>query len=171
MRVVVGTAFGALLLVAGSISARGEDWPPQPKPTAHYASLEAARDSIGAIISRCVSLADTAIHVSRERVTFEYLYAKGTAKGWAYHIIVNDTTACPNDAVGKELTDAGWVESFGYSADGADGSDMGYVSRNFFCLVEGAWVGGDESDESFVPPPGCAVTVTCVPRRQDDVPR
>lgn len=159
----------ALLLVA---SARAEDGlPPQPQPTASYVTLEAARDSIGAIVSRCTSHADTAIHVSREPVTFEYLYAKATAKGWAYHIVVNDTTACPNEAVGKGLTDAGWVEYFGYSADGPDGSDMGYISKNYFCLVEGTWEGEDGTDESYVPPPGCKVTVTCVPRRKDDVPR
>jgi hypothetical protein len=71
----------------------------------------------------------------------------------------------------KSLTDAGWVESFGYSADGTDGSSMGYLSRDYFCLVEGTWEGGDDTDESVEPPPGCKVTVTCVPRREDDTPR
>jgi hypothetical protein len=45
------------------------------------------------------------------------------------------------------------------------------VSQNFFCLVEGQWDGGDDTDESYEPEPGCQVTVTCVPRRLDDAPR
>jgi hypothetical protein len=163
---------GFVLAMAGAgivpAAASGEPWPPEP--TARYASLEAARDSIGAMVSRCVSRADTAIHVSREPVTFEYLYAKATARGWAFHITVNDTSICPNEEVQDALTDAGWVESFGYSADGTDGSNMGYLSQNFFCLVEGQWDGGDDTDESYVPAPGCKVIMTCVPRRQDDTP-
>ena len=162
----------ALAMAAAGIApsgASGETWPPEP--TVRYASLEAARDSIGAMVHRCVSRADTAIHVSREPVTFEYLYAKATARGWAFHITVNDTSVCPNEDIQDALTDAGWVESFGYSADGTDGSNMGYLSQNFFCLVEGQWDGGDDTDESYVPTPGCKVTVTCVPRRQDDTPR
>jgi hypothetical protein len=156
-----------VLAVGGAGSSTAEEWPPQPKPTAQYASLEAARDSIGAMVTRCISHPDTAVHVSRDAVTFEYLYAKATARGWAFHISVSDTT-CPFEAVQKALTDAGWVESFGYSADGPDGSNMGYLSRNFFCLVEGTWDGGDDSDETYVPAPGCKVTLTCVPRREDD---
>ena len=162
-----------LLLATPAIQARAaEEWPPkQPESKVKYASLEAARDSIGAIVSRCYSHADTAVHVSREAVTFEYLYAKGTAKGWATHITVTDTTACPFPVVEKGLLDAGWVEMFGYMADGADGGNMGYLSKNFFCLVEATWDGGDDSDPSYVPAPGCKVTVTCVPRRMDDVPK
>ena len=168
-RLLVAIALG--LLAAGILPTpvRAEPWP--PAPTARYASLEAARDSIGAMVFRCVSHADTAIHVSREPATFDYLYAKTTGRGWAFHITVNDTSSCPDDAMEQALTDAGWVESFGYSADGADGSNMGYVCRNFFCLVEGQWDGGDATDPSYVPEPGCKVTLTCVPRREDDAPR
>ena len=167
--------FGCLLALAlGGAPlpsfASDEKWPPNPQPTARYASLEAVRDSIGAIVKRCVSRADTAVHVSREAVNFDYLYAKATAPGWAFHITVNDTSSCPDEFVQKALTDAGWVESFGYSADGPDGSNMGYLCRNFFCLVEGQWDGGDDADPAHVPAPGCTVTVTCVPRREDDAP-
>lgn len=162
--------FGLILLAAlGTSPAHAETWPPEP--TVHYASLEAARDSIGAIVDRCVSRADTAIHVSRDPVSFEYLYAKATAKGWAFHVVVNDTTSCPDVDIEQRLTDAGWVESFGYSADGTDGSSMGYLSLEYFCLVEGTWDGGDDTDDTYEPLPGCKVTVTCVPRREDDTPR
>ncbi len=169
---ILACLLGLLVSAPGASPAKGETWPPpQPEPRAHYASLEAARDSIGAMVSRwCRSHPDTAIHVSREPVTFDYLYAKAKGKGWAYHVTVNDTTTCPHDAFGKMLTDAGWVEEFGYSADGPDGTALGYASKNFFCVVEGAWQGEDDADETYVPPPGCTVTITCVPRRKDDAP-
>jgi hypothetical protein len=169
----LAACFLAVILATVALEVRAEeDWPPkQPESKVHYASLEAARDSIGAIVSRCYSHADTAVHVSREPVTFEYLYAKGTGKGWAYHMTVTDTTLCPFVDVEKALTDAGWVEMFGYSADGTDGGNMGYLSKNFFCLVEGTWDGGDDTVENYVATPGCKVTVTCVPRRMDDVPK
>jgi len=162
-------ALAVAWLAATAPAAGAETWPPEP--TLHYASLETARDSIGAIVSRCVGGADTAIHVSRAPVSFEYLYAKGSAKGWAFRVTVNDTTPCPDVEIEQSLADAGWVESFGYSADGTDGSTMGYLSREYFCLVEGTWDGGDDTDDTYVPVPGCKVTVTCVPRREDDIPR
>jgi len=167
-----GIAATLLATLALAIPAAGEIWPPpQPKPTVGYASLEAARDSIGAMVTRwCRSHPDTAIHYSRAMVTFDYLYARAKGKGWAHTVTVNDTTSCPYDVLGKALTDAGWVEAFGYSMDGPDGTGMGYVSRNFFCFIEGRWQGEDDSDRSYVPPPGCTVTITCVPRRKDDAP-
>src|SRR5947209_8540848 len=39
--------------------------PSRPEPTARYVSLEAARDSIGALLRHTLSLADTAFHISR----------------------------------------------------------------------------------------------------------
>ena len=138
-------------------------------PTAAYASLAAVRDSIGAIVSRSYSHADTAIHVSREAATFEYIYAKAETRAIAFHVVVTDT-ACPFTDIQKGLTAAGWVEHYGYEADGADGSNVGFLCLNFFCLVEGTWQGEDESDSTFVPAPGCQVVVTCVPRRGDDFP-
>src|SRR5262249_24365272 len=67
------------------------------KPTAEHASLEAVRDTIEAILRRSVSLPDTAIHFRRERVKFDYHWARGSGAGWAFHVIVNDTTPCPQD--------------------------------------------------------------------------
>jgi hypothetical protein len=159
-----------LTILAGSASARAEEWPAPPQPTVRYASLEAARDSISAIVFRTFDRSDTTLQITREPATFEYLYVKATARGWAFHITVRDTV-CPIVDVEKGLTDAGWAETFGYSADGPDGSTMGYRSKNFFCLVEGTWDGGDDTDDTYVPKPGCTVTLTCVPRREDDVPR
>jgi|SRR5712671_3866 len=162
-----------LVMAAGRpVSGSAADIPPEqaPVPTVGYASLEAARDSIGAIVSRTIGGADTAFHVSRQAVTFDYIYAKAKAHGWALHFAVTDTSDCPMTAVQKAILAAGWVEDFDYMADGTDGSDEGFVCRNFFCYVEGRWDGGDDSDSTYVPKPGCELTVTCVPRREDDTP-
>ena len=144
--------------------------PPRPEPTAHYASLEAARDAIEVMLRRAVSPADTAIHFSRESVTFDYIYVKASARGLAVRVVVNDTTACPHDRLMESLRAAGWVDDWNYSADGDDGTQMGLVCRQFLCVVEGSWHGYDPTDSTYVPPPGCSVTATCVPRRLDDHP-
>lgn len=143
--------------------------PPPPKPTAVYGSLEAVRDTVGEMIYRTIARGDTAIHVTRESVSFTYHYAPATVQGWMYHIVVTDTSSCPNEAIGDLLAKAGWVPEYGYSADGPDGSDMGYVTEKYLCAIEAQWDGGDDTDTTVVPAPGCEIRVTCVPRRADDV--
>jgi hypothetical protein len=144
--------------------------PPRPAPTAHYASLEAARDAIEAMLRRNVSRADTAIRFSREAVTFDYRWAKGSTRGLAIRVVVNDTSACPHDKLMESLRAAGWVDDWNYSADGPDGEVMGLACRQFLCVVEGHWDGGDPTDTTYVPPPGCEAKATVVPRRLDDDP-
>jgi hypothetical protein len=140
-----------------------------PQPTVDYPSLDVARDSIGALVRRCLNPADPAVRVSMGPARFKYWYAADSADGWAFHIVVTDTSECPNERLQNALTTAGWAPLYGYSADGPDGGILGLVSRRFLCVVEGQWDGGDDSDSTYVPAPGCEVTVTCVPRREDDV--
>jgi hypothetical protein len=45
-----------------------------------------------------------------------------------------------------------------------------FASRRVLCVVDARWDGGDDSDSTVVPDVGCTVTITCVPRRDDDVP-
>jgi hypothetical protein len=144
--------------------------PPPPEPTAHYASLEAARDAIEAMLRRAVPARDTAIHFSREAVPFEYIWAKATGRGLAVHVVVNDTTECPHEILMDAMRAAGWVDNWHYSADGDDGTQMGLVCRQFLCVIQGSWVGFDPTDSTYVPPPGCSVTATVAPRRADDTP-
>jgi len=143
--------------------------PNRTEPTAEYPSLAAARDAIEAILRRAANPADTAIHFGREAVTFRYRFASASAAGWAVRVVVNDTSACPHEKLIEALPAAGWVDDYGYSADGADGTNMGFVCRQFLCLIEAHWDGGDPTDSTYVPLPGCEVLVTCVPRRADDV--
>jgi hypothetical protein len=134
-----------------------------------YASLEQARDAIEKIVHRSVNLKNPAVTVKRDTVTFKYWFANGTARGWVIHVDVRDTSVCPIEAIEDAVQNAGWAQANGYAADGADGGDLGFVTHKFFCLIEGKWDGGDESDTTYVPAPGCTVTATIVPRRADDV--
>jgi len=136
--------------------------------TVAYPSLVAVRDTVEMLLRRTVNLADTAVHVSRDTVTFQPWYANTPVRGWAVRVVVNDASGCPVDALEGALWSRGWVGRYRYSSDGPDGTTLGMQSRDFFCLIEGAWEGGDESDTTIVPRPGCTVTATCVPRFADD---
>jgi hypothetical protein len=142
-----------------------------PQPNIDYPTFDIARDSIGAIVRRSVSPTEPAARVGGGPVRFKYWYAADSVDGWAFHIEVTDTSVCPDSRVENALQEAGWAPAYGYSADGPDGSVMGFVTKRFLCVVEGRWDGGDDSDSTYVPQPGCQVTVTCVPRREDDVPK
>jgi len=142
---------------------------PPPRPTAEYASLETVRDSVLAMILRAVAHGDTAVHVSSAPTRFKYHNLPDSTSGYAIHVVVTDTSSCPAFELDQALASAGWVEQSGYSADGPDGTLMGRATRQYLCVIEGSWDGGDDSDTTYVPAPGCEVTVTCVPRREDDV--
>jgi len=141
-----------------------------PAPAVEYASLETARDSVLAIVQRLAPRGDTAIHVSVGPAWFKYWYLPDSASGYAVRVVVTDTTFCPVEEVAEALTAAGWGPHSGYSADGTDGTVMGFETTKYVCILEGRWDGGDDSDPTYVPAPGCAMTATCVPRLKKDVP-
>ncbi|HEU4726049.1 MAG TPA: hypothetical protein VFU59_12255 [Candidatus Eisenbacteria bacterium] len=158
---------------AGSVPAYEER---APEPTADYPTLAAARDSVGAMIERVVrataSRGGKPIRLSRERSRFQYWYARGdSVDAWTFRLVVTDASECPLAPLERAFGAAGWTAHHAYMADGPDGSAMGFVSQHHFCVVEGRWDGGDDSDSTYVPDPGCEILVICVPRRMDDVPR
>jgi hypothetical protein len=140
---------------------------PPREPTARYASLDAACDSVEYILRRSIAGVTGVTLARRAPVKFPYWFARAEADGQRFQIEASDS--CPNEAIEAGLRAAGWVESYGYAADGPDGSTLGFVSRDFLCLIEATWDGGDDSDTTYVPQPGCQVRITCVPRRRDDV--
>jgi hypothetical protein len=146
-----------------------------PEPTAAYPSLDVARDSLGLLIGRVVrevgGPGSKTIGYTRRPVRFGYWYASDSTKGWEYDIVVKDSSECPMSKLEYALYAAGWAPDYGYAADGPDGGVLGFVSKESLCVVEGRWDGGDDADSTYVPDVGCEVTVTCVPRRKDDVPR
>ena len=49
-------------------------------------------------------------------------------------------------------------------ADGPDGTSFTAIKMNVFCVVEGHWDGGDDSDPSYVPSTRYEVVVKCANR-------
>lgn len=133
-----------------------------------YVSLEALRDTLERVVRASVNLTDKAVHVTRDTVTFQYIYARTFVRGYVVRVVIDDASPCPAELIESALWARGWVAHHGYDADGPDGTAFGLLAHDYFCLVEGSWDGGDDSDSTYVPRPGCTVTATVVPKRADD---
>jgi hypothetical protein len=59
------------------------------------------------------------------------------------------------------LYKAGWRPDIQSEADGPDGTFFRIVRGNIFCLIEGRWDGGDDSDPTYVPSDRYEVIVQC----------
>ena len=138
------------------------------KPRVEYVSLEAARDSVLALLRRAVNPADTAIHIEQKQGSFKYWHAGVTIPALTIEATVRDTSGCPGMALENALQAAGWVQVEGYDASGPDGGVLGLGTKKYLCLIRSRWDGGDDSDSTYVLVPGCTVIVTVVPRRNDD---
>jgi hypothetical protein len=106
-------------------------------------------------------------------ITFNYLYAKAHSGGCEFITRGSDTVSSSElfEAMEKAFDGAGWMSMGGmYSADGPDGSDLGYSHDGLLCVIEGRWDGGDDSDPTITPGPEFDVFVTCAPLRADDQP-
>jgi len=99
------------------------------EPTVDYPSFEIARDSIGAITRRSVKPNQRTVRLSGGPARFKYLFAADSVDGWAFHVTVADTSECPDSRIEDALQAAGWAWADGYSADGTDGSVMGFVTK------------------------------------------
>ena len=60
---------------------------------------------------------------------------------------------------GSAAAKAGWKAD--QEADGPDGTSYRITRRNVFCLVSGAWDGGDDSEPKDVPSPLFLITARC----------
>ena len=106
-------------------------------------------------------------------ITFTYSYANAHSAGCEFVARGSDTTSSSNlfEAMENAFEGAGWQSMQAtYSADGPDGSDLGYSRDGLLCVIEGRWDGGDDSDPSVIPGPEFDVFVTCAPVRADDRP-
>ena len=56
---------------------------------------------------------------------------------------------------------AGWRADIQSEADGPDGTVFRIVKGNTFCVVDGRWDGGDDSDKEYVPSKKYEVIVRC----------
>ena len=71
---------------------------------------------------------------------------------------------CPDGKLAADVPHAlfnkdGWCADKG--ADGPDGTSYRALKKNVFCLVEGHWDGGDDSDPKYVPSSRYKVIVKC----------
>jgi len=105
-------------------------------------------------------------------ITFKYLYATARWAGCEFVVRGSDAVSSTSlfAAIEKGFDEAGWMPMGAtYSADGPDGSDLGYSHDGNLCVVEGRW-DGDDSDPTVIPGPEFDVFVTCAPLRADDQP-
>jgi hypothetical protein len=106
-------------------------------------------------------------------ITFAYQYAKAHSAGCEFVARGSDALSSSGlfDSMEKAFDRAGWTSMAAlYSADGPDGSDLGYSRDGLLCVLEGRWDGGDDSDPTLIPGPDFDVFVTCAPLRADDQP-
>jgi integrase-like protein len=111
--------------------------------------------------------------VGPRAITFKYQFANAQSAGCEFVARGSDTVSSSNlfEAMEKAFQEARWrsMEAT-YSADGPDGSDLGYSLNGLLCVIEGRWDGGDDSDPTVIPGPEFDVFVTCAPLRADDQP-
>jgi hypothetical protein len=111
--------------------------------------------------------------VGPRAITFKYQFAKAQSAGCEFVARGSDTVSSSSlfAAMEKVFGEAGWISMEAtYSADGPDGSDLGYSRDGVLCVIEGRWDGGDDSDPTVIPGPDFDVFVTCAPLRADDQP-
>lgn len=107
-------------------------------------------------------------------ITFTYQYAKAQSPGCEFVARGSDAVSSSGlfEAMEQAFRDAAWTSMEAtYSADGPDGSDLGFSRDPLLCVIEGRWDGGDDSDPTVIPGPDFDVFVTCAPRRADDQPQ
>jgi len=68
----------------------------------------------------------------------------------------------PPDLLPDSLNSEGWCADL--MADGPHGTFYRAIKENIFCIVEGHWDGGDDSDPTYVPSPRYEAIVKCAGR-------
>jgi hypothetical protein len=148
--------------------------------TAAYSVPEALRGPCAEVNNLVRSVVDAAPpntkiteFVGPRPITFNYSYAKAHSAGCEFVTRGSDMVSSSDlfEAMEKAFDGVGWMSMEAtYSADGPDGSDLGYSRKGLLCVIEGRWDGGDDSDPTVIPGPDFNVFVTCAPLRADDQP-
>ena len=166
--------------------------PDPPNPTAHYGSFQAASDQLRAIVRHTLGAYSDSAKWHRAREPFWYndaVHLVRVPQGTYYWDAVGPrdsavtvpclhmrygthTAGAPgNDAIREALMAAGWDMDNRYSADGPDGTYFAMACGEALVEIRGSWEGGDDSDTTYVPAPGEAVELRCVPRPPEPRPR
>lgn len=107
-------------------------------------------------------------------IMFKYSFAAAQSPGCEFVVRGSDMPSSSGlfEAMEQAFREAQWTSMEAtYSADGPDGSDLGFAGDGLLCVIEGRWDGGDDSDPTVIPGPDFDVFVTCAPQRADDHPQ
>lgn len=108
-----------------------------------------------------VSATDSLVHDDRAGRTEAGCQVRMTGQVSAFR-----GTTSPDELLWQVLTDRGWTEDLGYTADGPDGSSYALVKGSSVCLVRASWDGGDQTDSSYVPEDGYELVFGCFERSE-----
>jgi hypothetical protein len=128
---------------------------------------------VRSVVSSAPSNTKITEFIGPRAITFNYTYAKAQSAGCEFVARGSDAVWSSSlfEAMEKAFQKAGWMSMAAtYSADGPDGSDLGYSHDGLLCVIEGRWDGGDDIDTTVIPGPEFDVFVTCAPLRADDQP-
>jgi hypothetical protein len=161
--------------------------PPEPRkapqPAAWYPSLDVACDSVEALMKRTLTRKPhpTVSHANGVAVDFGFggpprrgCELKASGK---FDRTPVDSAAPPTQTqdepstLGDGFQRAGWVNLPNYQADGPDGEDEGWRSKETTCVMRWSWDGGDDGDSTYVPSDDWDLDVGCVPSEPADLPR
>lgn len=148
----------------------------EPEPTAAFASLQLACDSVEALAKR------QRLPVSRkDGVPVDFGFGGSPRSGCELKATGKLAPAGPPDSTGlakdepstlaDEFKQAGWAYMAQYQADGPDGEAEGWRSKETTCVVRWSWDGGDDSDSTYVPSDDFDLVIGCAPWNTEDLRR
>jgi hypothetical protein len=161
--------------------------PPEPReapqPAAGYPSLGVACDSVEVLMKRTTTR-NLQLAVSRaDDVPVDFGFGGPPRTGCElkasgkFDRTPADSAAPPTQTqdepstLGDRFQRAGWVALLNYQADGPDGEDEGWRSKETTCVARWSWDGGDDGDSTYVPSDDWALEVGCAPSQPADLPR
>jgi hypothetical protein len=154
-----------------------------PQPAAGYLSVGVACDSVEALMKRTLTR-NLEVRVSRaDGVPVDFGFGGPPRSGCElkasgkFDRTPADSAPRPTQTqdeastLGEGFKRAGWVSLPNYQADGPDGEDEGWRSKETTCVARLSWDGGDDGDSTYVPSDNWALDVGCAPLEPADLPR
>lgn len=144
----------------------------EPEPTAVYASLRLACDSVEALAKRRHFMVTRA-----DGVAVDFGFGGPPRTGCELKASGKFVRAAPDSTGHVEdepstladgFKEAGWAYTAQYQADGPDGEAEGWRSKETTCVVRWSWDGGDDSDSTYVPSDDWDLVIGCAAWAPED---
>jgi hypothetical protein len=144
----------------------------EPEPTAVYASLQLACDSVEGLAKRRHFMVTRA-----DGVAVDFGFGGPPRTGCELKASGKFVRAAPDSTGHVEdepstladgFKEAGWAYTAQYQADGPDGEAEGWRSKETTCVVRWSWDGGDDSDSTYVPSDDWDLVIGCAPWTTED---